>query len=1413
MFAPRQPSSTPAHARDENTPYRASSVDLLQERVKASQRAQSPAALAVPLLAHSPSTKPLTTTSPATTTRRRPFTAVTNVIIADGSPRRIAKPASGSRPSLLVHLPTSDQVDSDDHAGARDAGSGGTGGDDTQSQFDFDSNETSIMPTPPNSESPQRAAPKTIKPRLSQEKAVGGPSRPRRSGTQLLAPPSTAVDVETIQVTASQKTKPTRRRSSTSASPSAGAPLRSPQAVANNRRRSTGTPRASPKPTVTASKTTPRTKGAGAKRRRSSFVPVPSEILPVPVDHPESDSDDPILLKGSDETRGKGEGRPRSESVIVQVDQPSWRFQSTFSKRRSRTSSIARSRRESTKSQYDVDNSQAEIQVKQSSSVSPQRQAPREAEPYDWNDMDLAPLGSGAIDEDLGNEFDNSHRAQVEEEEFPDYGGMEHDWIPDEVVEPVNRFDFLALWDQESDDDDDDDNHGVVNSEDNHQENEDGGGYFGLGQAPMSPPLTQSQSLRIPTPPPGAVDSEIPLRDPSTSPPRVFASLTPARVNSFSKPSLFLGSPFSQLPSMRPSSRHDLEPSTIQKAVSPSGSPIRRNLAARLAELLSPVRKSAKVESVSPVQALRATSVASPMPVAASERHQSASSSTPPTPVRSATESSSRVGGSPSLFSQRDALSATTRPSAVLDLPSSLASKEEEEQGEEQAETAEESAPPVPTSLGPTPRSDAMSPMSFEEDVKPDVFSAGFTRRRSTLSLSSQVRRSEPPIPLEASASAFNQAEHSPMDQTTPTRSASIAGDVYMSSPSPIRPVLCSLAGLSPMAQSALCTPERCNNSADRTRYQSTSKVPASVERLQGSGKVQKGIDMLRQVLFGSANKISPPRLEPQAGPSRSTPVAAPRSSQASMTPSQSSHRAPRPSHPTLPVVEITSTDPQAAARAAAILKVYHSYVEQGLSVQLPPVEGPPVVDENDVRRLLNRAEGEVLRTVKKVFSGPTLDLRRKTLSVRAPSEGGRSITESWTSVEWRALEKALIEHEREVRQSGKAFRIRAVILKFLDRVHVHEAELVGDWSREKMVTRITALRARRSQRRSLRSRSAASTAKPSQCRIATLDLELSRAVDKGKKREASPPSSPASASSDDGPEHDAEDDTFFSRGPRQFRLPTEVEIRPLEDGDDEEEEAPIVPPLALASSRFAYLYDDAPIEKPKLPSQSWGLANDNEREGTPAARDADRAPQECPPSTARTLMRYLGSFVRRSPSTPAQQDDSGRADDSYTSSSGTSEPEMVERRPWSEDVEPLRFNDMSIPRENGTDSGRKIIPLRPSLFDPPAAYVEKEMTLGRRRSVTELIDALEEQEYSHEEENRMIEEMVRKRKAPPGDLRAKTSIAIEASASDPAPSQRPKTLTTPSTVYMNSPRMIPSGTRATDRPLGERPKSRLGMV
>jgi len=89
-----------------------------------------------------------------------------------------------------------------------------------------------------------------------------------------------------------------------------------------------------------------------------------------------------------------------------------------------------------------------------------------------------------------------------------------------------------------------------------------------------------------------------------------------------------------------------------------------------------------------------------------------------------------------------------------------------------------------------------------------------------------------------------------------------------------------------------------------------------------------------------------------------------------------------RPSFPqssSLPVIEISSTDAKAAARAAAILKVYHKYVEQGIEGSLARDEASRVIreaekngqqvddaesdEEEELRTLLLDAEEEVRET------------------------------------------------------------------------------------------------------------------------------------------------------------------------------------------------------------------------------------------------------------------------------------------------------------------------------------------------------------------------------------------------------------------------------------------------------------------
>lgn len=299
---------------------------------------------------------------------------------------------------------------------------------------------------------------------------------------------------------------------------------------------------------------------------------------------------------------------------------------------------------------------------------------------------------------------------------------------------------------------------------------------------------------------------------------------------------------------------------------------------------------------------------------------------------------------------------------------------------------------------------------------------------------------------------------------------------------------------------------------------------------------------------------------------------------------------------------------------------------------------------------------------------------------------------------------------------------------------------------------------------------------------------------------------------SDSDSDRNVEDDTFFERAP------TRKAVAPVE----EEEDGVVHPPLALASSRFAHLYDD-PIEKPRLPSQSWvpGTSADNEYddeeyeeeeeeedEDNSHARDstpdnASREPSQAPSSAAK-LFSYLGSFVRRSSAAP--------------SSAGSPEPEMTQVNLDSSRVnpsfastsQPFPTKDLpsppTPPKTFPRRMDRKILPLRPSLFDQPdvvsdtsSSHLSPDTSTGsaasqlarRRRSsgegrVWDQIQALEDAESSREEDARVIELLQSggaKRRASAGDLRRGSAVTLA------------------------SPAMVPSGTRALDRPIGEKEK------
>lgn len=343
---------------------------------------------------------------------------------------------------------------------------------------------------------------------------------------------------------------------------------------------------------------------------------------------------------------------------------------------------------------------------------------------------------------------------------------------------------------------------------------------------------------------------------------------------------------------------------------------------------------------------------------------------------------------------------------------------------------------------------------------------------------------------------------------------------------------------------------------------------------------------------------------------------------------------------------------------------------------------------------------------------------------------------------------------------------------------------------------RVNALRARRardSARRSSRASSIASPLPP------TLDAELlqastraaasaagsslappqdrhrsfspaqsSTAARKVRVVESSPEPEPSSDEDDSDLDHDPAEDTFFER--------RNVHVAP----PHVEEDAPLQPPLALAGSRFAHLYED-PVAKPPLPAQSWEAPRRPEddsveyeddsfdRSSLRSATPEEGGSRQAPPSSARKLFSYLGSFVRR-PSASLGPEMHLQASLVVPTFASTSQPF------------PSQANLRPTP-------ARPVRPLPPSVVN--------HSTTSRRRSsgegkVWDQIAALEDAESSREEDAKVLQSLQSesvKRKASVGDLRG-TGFA-------------------PRIVYGSSPAMIPSGTRALDRPIGDRPKPR----
>lgn len=252
------------------------------------------------------------------------------------------------------------------------------------------------------------------------------------------------------------------------------------------------------------------------------------------------------------------------------------------------------------------------------------------------------------------------------------------------------------------------------------------------------------------------------------------------------------------------------------------------------------------------------------------------------------------------------------------------------------------------------------------------------------------------------------------------------------------------------------------------------------------------------------------------------TPLSTTSQHQQNSTVRASSSKKLKPTHPTLPVVEISSTDPKAAARATAILKVYHDYVEQGLKapsrllleaglkgVEEEHIEEEPEEEEEELKELLESAEVEVLRNVSGMYSvsrsgaarqgsvakSHTSSRRNQAYEMGSPTPSGTTLGGSrnqsqhqrslsvasshlavvdsssskaisspatssinnnrmmitipdrqWTSIEWRKLERALVDEGRAAKKESRVLVLDDVIWEFLENEGAGEEDCVGEW-------------------------------------------------------------------------------------------------------------------------------------------------------------------------------------------------------------------------------------------------------------------------------------------------------------------------------------------------------------------------------
>lgn len=161
-------------------------------------------------------------------------------------------------------------------------------------------------------------------------------------------------------------------------------------------------------------------------------------------------------------------------------------------------------------------------------------------------------------------------------------------------------------------------------------------------------------------------------------------------------------------------------------------------------------------------------------------------------------------------------------------------------------------------------------------------------------------------------------------------------------------------------------------------------------------------------------------------------------------------------------VVQVSSADPMAAARAAAILKVHHQYIQDGhwpagispsppIAARSASEDGERVLDE-----LLREAELEVSTmraaeqsAVGEISAEVSTDVEESKLGnisaarvIRQPP----SRLGIWTKHDWRELEQCFIDERRRTNRLREELDPKEVVKLYLESQQMTAEDCVGEW-------------------------------------------------------------------------------------------------------------------------------------------------------------------------------------------------------------------------------------------------------------------------------------------------------------------------------------------------------------------------------